>query len=140
MELVLGAGERDVEEPGLLGPALVAGGRVVGDESGLDAGHHDQGPLQALGGMEREHVDGVGSVGDVGASGGQPRPEGPERGRGAGAQQLAPERAQLAEPGGFGFARRGLGGADRQPVLELLDDVAERLRAVALAQRRLHTG
>ena len=61
-EAVGGPGDGDVQQPRLLGPRRVRRGRAVRDEARLDAGHDDDGPLPALGGVERQHLDAGGGV------------------------------------------------------------------------------
>ena len=58
-KLALGPGHRDVEEAGLLGPGGRGAGMGDGHVPVLHAGEVHHAPLEALGGVEGRHVDGV---------------------------------------------------------------------------------
>ena len=65
---LLGAGDRDVEQPSLLGPLVRRVGVGDRDEPALEPGHEHGVELEALGAVEREQLDGV-----AGASGASSR-------------------------------------------------------------------
>ena len=92
------SGQSDIGQPHLLG-ASRADRRGVGHESRLEAGDHDDRPFEALGGVERDDVDGVARPAVVARAGGQPGAQGGDRSVGNGGEKVVGEVGEANEHG-----------------------------------------